>query len=100
MRPGITNALRAVDRPRLEGNRNALWKHVWRAEIVHFSAAGLEGGHRKPAPAVDEGQLLGGGKRRPTFYGPCPSNNRPPDAFEVPSTFCKIRSKHGERPLR
>ena len=41
MRPGITNALRAVDRRRLEGNRNALRKHVWRAEIVHFSAAGL-----------------------------------------------------------
>jgi transposase len=44
MRPGITIALRAVDRRRLEaivGNRNALQKHAWRAEIVLFSAAGL-----------------------------------------------------------
>ncbi len=44
MRPGVTVALTAADRRRLEaivGNRNAPQKHVWRAEIVLLSAAGL-----------------------------------------------------------
>ena len=44
MRPGVTIALDAADRRRLEaivGNRNASQKHVWRAEIVLLSAAGL-----------------------------------------------------------
>src|SRR5215207_7273057 len=44
MRPGVTIALSAIDRRRLEailGNRNAPPKHVWRAEIVLFSASGL-----------------------------------------------------------
>ena len=44
MRPGVTIALRAVDRSRLEaivGNRNAPQKHAWRAEIVLLSAGGL-----------------------------------------------------------
>src|SRR4051794_28815895 len=43
MRPGVTIALRAVDRSRLEaivGNRNAPQKHVWRAEIVLLTADG------------------------------------------------------------
>ena len=44
MRPGVTIALSAVDRRRLEaivGNRNASQKHAWRAEIVLLSAGGL-----------------------------------------------------------
>src|SRR3954447_498206 len=44
MRPGVTIALSAVDRRRLEaivGNRNAPQKHAWRAEIVLLSAGGL-----------------------------------------------------------
>src|SRR3954447_13717499 len=44
MRPGVTIALTAVDRSRLEaivGNRNAPQKHAWRAEIVLLSAGGL-----------------------------------------------------------
>lgn len=44
MRPGVTIALSAIDRHRLEailGNRNAPQKHVWRAEIVLLSASGL-----------------------------------------------------------
>src|SRR5215213_11972693 len=44
MRPGVTIALRAVDRSRLEaivGKRNAPQKHAWRAEIVLLSAGGL-----------------------------------------------------------
>ena len=44
MRPGISIVLSASDRGRLEGivsNRNAPQKHVWRAEIVLLSAAGL-----------------------------------------------------------
>ena len=42
--PGVTIALSAVDRRRLEaivGNRNASQKHAWRAEIVLLSAGGL-----------------------------------------------------------
>jgi transposase len=44
MRPGVTIALNAADRRRLEailGNRNAPQKHAWRAEIVLLSAGGL-----------------------------------------------------------
>src|SRR5215210_5914638 len=44
MRPGVTIALSAFDRRRLEaivGNRNAPQKHAWRAEIVLLSAGGL-----------------------------------------------------------
>jgi transposase len=44
MRPGVTMALSAADRRRLEaivGNRNAPQKHAWRAEIVLLSADGL-----------------------------------------------------------
>src|SRR5215207_2836595 len=44
MRPGISITLSAADRRRLQAiirNRNALQKHVWRAEIVLFSADGL-----------------------------------------------------------
>src|SRR6188474_185574 len=44
MRPGVTIALRAVDRSRLEaivGKRNAPQKHAWRAEITLLSAGGL-----------------------------------------------------------
>ena len=44
MRPGVTIALSAVDRRRLEaivGNRNAPQKHAWRAEIVLLTADGL-----------------------------------------------------------
>src|SRR5215216_3144273 len=43
MRPGVTIALSAFDRRRLEaivGNRNAPQKHAWRAEIVLLSAGG------------------------------------------------------------
>src|SRR3954471_20642216 len=43
MRPGVTIALSAFDRRRLEaivGNRNAPQKHVWRAEIVLLAAGG------------------------------------------------------------
>src|SRR3954469_17177239 len=43
MRPGVTIALSAIDRRRLEaivGNRNAPQKHAWRAEIVLLSAGG------------------------------------------------------------
>jgi transposase len=44
MRPGVTITLSNADRRRLEaivGNRNALQKHAWRAEIVLLSADGL-----------------------------------------------------------
>src|SRR3954449_11427752 len=44
MRPGVTIALSAFDRRRLEaivGNRDAPQKHAWRAEIVLLSAGGL-----------------------------------------------------------
>jgi Winged helix-turn helix len=44
MRPGISITLTAADRRRLEaivGNRNTAQKHVWRAEIVLLSAAGV-----------------------------------------------------------
>jgi transposase len=44
MRPGISITLSAADRRRLvaiTGNRNMPQKHVWRAEIVLLSAAGL-----------------------------------------------------------
>jgi hypothetical protein len=44
MRPGVTIALSAADRRRLEaivGNRNAPQKHAWRAEIVLLSATGF-----------------------------------------------------------
>src|SRR3954468_10836864 len=44
MRPGVTIALSAFDRRRLEaivGNRNAPQKHAWRAQIVLLSAGGL-----------------------------------------------------------
>ena len=42
MRPGVTIALSAVDRRRLEGLGNAFSeKHAWRAEIVLLSAGGL-----------------------------------------------------------
>ena len=44
MRPGISIALSPADRRRLKalvGDRNASQKHVWRAEIVLLSAAGV-----------------------------------------------------------
>src|SRR3954447_13521523 len=44
MRPGVTIALSAFDRRRLEaivGNRNSPQRHAWRAEIVLLSAGGL-----------------------------------------------------------
>ena len=44
MRTGISIALEASDRRRLEAivrDRNAPQKHVWRAEIVLLTAAGL-----------------------------------------------------------
>jgi hypothetical protein len=44
MRPGISITLSPSDRGRLEGivsNRNALQKHVWRAETVLLSAEGV-----------------------------------------------------------
>src|SRR3954466_14685035 len=44
MRPGVTIALSAFDRRRLEaivGTRNAPQKHAWRAQIVLLSAGGL-----------------------------------------------------------
>src|SRR5687767_11847043 len=44
MRTGISIALEASDRRRLEAivrDRNAAQKHVWRAEIVLLTAAGL-----------------------------------------------------------
>src|SRR5436190_14496714 len=44
MRPGVTIALSAAARRRLEaivGNRNAPQKHAWRAEIVLLSGSGL-----------------------------------------------------------
>jgi transposase len=44
MRTGISITLKPVDRRRLEtlvGDRNTPHKHVWRAEIVLLSAAGV-----------------------------------------------------------
>src|SRR5215204_4221603 len=44
MRPGVTIALKAIDRRRLEaiaGNRNVPQKHAWRAEIVLLTADDL-----------------------------------------------------------
>jgi hypothetical protein len=44
MRPGITLIVSRADRCRLEAltrDRNAAQKHVWRAQIVLLSAAGL-----------------------------------------------------------
>lgn len=44
MRTGISTTLRPADRPRLAAfarDRNTAHKHVWRAEIVLLSAAGV-----------------------------------------------------------
>ena len=76
MRPGVTIALSAFDRRRLEaivGNRNAPQKHAWRAEIVLLSAG--EPRHRRdhaPGRQVEDLRLAlagtlcrGGGRTKP-----------------------------------
>jgi hypothetical protein len=54
MRPGVTIALNAADRRRLEtilGNRNAPQKHAWRAEIVLLLTLNASASDGQPALA-------------------------------------------------
>ena len=65
MRPGVTIALSAVDRRRLEaivGDRNAPQKHAWRAEIVLLSAPTASARSRSCAGRASRRPASGAGR--------------------------------------